>query len=275
MNSPDPYAGLVGRWYSFYIRRPRLACRVGSAMWDADFAPMYQRLAALGELPAGVTVLDAACGAGLALHWLDPSAVARYVGVDASPSMLARARKVAGNRGFRNAAFELADVADISSGDGVVDVCLFLNALHCVPDPAGAIAEVTRCLAPGGRLIGSMLIRGGSSRADQLLVREASRPNGTAGAGGTLADLERWLREADLIGIQAEHAGAMAVFEAGKPHRAPESGGDLRRSAAASLAQPGLPRRQRGAGTGPGHARGRANLTGTEVPGGATPEPGQ
>lgn len=216
MDSPDPYAGLVGRWYSFYIRHPRLAGRVGSALWDADFGPMYQRLAALGELPAGVTVLDVACGAGLALHWLDPSTVASYLGVDASPSMLARARTVAERRGFQNAAFELADVANIPYGDGAADICLSFNALHCVPDPPGAIAEVTRCLAPGGRLIGSMLVKGGSSRADHLLAREKSRPNGTAGPGGTFADLERWLHEADLMGIQTEHAGAMALFEAGK-----------------------------------------------------------
>jgi hypothetical protein len=43
--------------------------------------------------------------------------------------------------------------------------------------------------------------------------------DGTTGAGGTFADLQRWLREADLIGIQTEDAGAMAVFEAGKPNR--------------------------------------------------------
>lgn len=187
----DPYAGLVGRWYSFYIRHPWLACRVGSAMWGSDFAPMYQRLARLAELPAGVTVLDAACGAGLALHWLDPSAVARYTGVDASPSMLARARGVAARRGLRKVTFELADIADIPFGDGTADVCLLFNALHCVPDPPGAVAEVTRCLTPGGRLIGSMLIRGGSPRADRLLAREAGRSNGTAGPGGTLDDLER------------------------------------------------------------------------------------
>ena len=75
--------------------------------------------------------------------------MARYVGVDASPSMLARARRVAGSRGFRNAAFELADITDIPSANGTADVCLLFNALHCVPDPPGAIAEVTRCLAPG------------------------------------------------------------------------------------------------------------------------------
>lgn len=68
----DPYAGLVGRWYSFYIRRPRLGRCVGSALWGSDFAPLYARLARLADLPAGVTVLDAACGAGLALHCWTP-----------------------------------------------------------------------------------------------------------------------------------------------------------------------------------------------------------
>lgn len=162
----------MGRGYSFYIRHPRLASRIGSAMWGSDFAPMHERLARLAELPAGVTVLDAACGAGLALHWLDPSV--RYTGVDASASMLARARTVAARRGFGNAAFELADIADIPARDGGAEVCLLFNALHCVPDPPRAVTEAARCLAPGGRLIGSMLTRGASPRADRLL-REAAR----------------------------------------------------------------------------------------------------
>lgn len=110
---------------------------------------MYECLARLADLPAGVTVLDIACGAGLPLHWLNPSAVDRYVGVDASPSMLARVRAVADSRGFRNATFKLADITDIPIGDGAADVCLLFNVLHCVPDPPAAVSEVTRCLAPG------------------------------------------------------------------------------------------------------------------------------
>ncbi len=210
----DPYAGLLGRFYSFYIRHPRLARRVGSALWGADFAPMYAQLERLSGLPRGASVLDVACGAGLALNWLDPSAVSHYVGVDASPSMLARARDVAVRRGFRDAVFERADISSIPQADGAFEVGLLFNALHCVPDPPAAVVEVTRCLATDGELIGSMLIRGGSPQADRNLAREANRANGTAGPGGTIAELDGWLREAGLVGIRTTQHGAMAVFEA-------------------------------------------------------------
>lgn len=173
---------------------------------------MYQRLARLAELPPGVTVLDAACGAGLALQWLDPST--RYTGVDTSTSMLERARAVAAGREFRNAAFELADMTDIPARDGDAEVCLLFNALHCIPDPPRAVAEVARCLAPGGRLIGSMLVMDASPRADRLLVRGAARAKGTAGPGGTFDDLQRWLHLAGLTVVDTARRGAMTVFEA-------------------------------------------------------------
>lgn len=150
----------------------------------------------------------------LASHWLAPSAVVSYVGVDASPTMLGRAR-VAEVREFENACFELADVTDIGYPDAA-DVALFFNAPHCVPNPPSAVAEVTRCLKPGGRPIGSMLITG-SAKAERLLARERTRPNRAGGPGGTFADLDGWLHAAGLTDVDTAHEGAMAVFEAAGP----------------------------------------------------------
>ena len=94
---------------------------------------MFRSLASLRDLDAGVTVLDACCGAGIALRWLDPSAVRRYIGVDISSAMLDRALHVAERRGFENAELQLAGVEAIPLSDAAADVALLYNALHACP----------------------------------------------------------------------------------------------------------------------------------------------
>lgn len=210
----DPYAGLLGRFYSYYIQRPRVGRLVGRLFWDSDFVPMYQGLCSLADLPAAATVLDVPCGAGLALRWLDPGRSGRYLGVDCSPSMLARTRRTAGSRGFGDIKLHLADVTAIPLADASVDVCLLYNGLHCVDDPPAAVAEVVRCLRRGGSVQGSMLVCGASPRADRALSREARRSGGMMRAGGTTSDLQRWLDDAGLHGLQVSTSGALAVFSA-------------------------------------------------------------
>ncbi len=211
MDADDAYAGAVGRFYSFYIERPRLGRLVGRAVWGSDFAPMYQSLEALRALPSGATVLDVACGAGFALGWIDPSRGLHYIGVDDSPAMLARARKRAG--GFDNVDLRLANVELMPLPNGVAEVCLLYNALHCFRDPEAALNEVDRCLKPGGQLLGSMLVRGAVRRADRLFEADANRGGTTLGPGGTSDDLQRWLHDR-FTGVEVTTDGALAVFSA-------------------------------------------------------------
>lgn len=205
----DDYAGLKGRFYRGYIRRPAVGRLVGAALWGSDFRPLYRSLESLASLPERTTVLDAACGAGLALEWLDPRRRHSYVGIDLSPSMLARARAVASERGFDHVDLRLGDITAIPLADGAADVALCFNALHCVAEPQTVVDELARCLAAGGLALGTSLVWAGSSRADRLLRLDA-----TMGPGGTLADLDSWLRNAGLRNIEVEASGAMATFRA-------------------------------------------------------------
>ncbi|MGH3979556.1 MAG: class I SAM-dependent methyltransferase [Pseudonocardiaceae bacterium] len=211
----DGYGGLAGRCYSAYIERPLLGRAVIRLVWGGDARPMYRRLAALHDIPAGLTVIDAACGAGLALHWLEPSRVGRYLGIDTSPTMLARARERARRRGFRAVEFELADIAAIPFDDAAADVCLLYNALHVVPDPEAAVTEAVRCLKPGGRVEGSMLLRGERRRVDRLFELEQSKQTGLLGPGGTRSDLRRWLEA--LSDVDVEVTGSFAIFRGQRP----------------------------------------------------------
>ena len=209
MEVPDDYAGSRGRFYRWYIRRPGVGRLVGAALWGSDFRPLYRHLASLADLAPGTTVVDAACGAGLALEWLDPARGQRYLGIDRSPAMIQAARLVADSRGFADVTFHEGDVADLPLADGAADVALCFNALHCVADPQAVVRELARCVAPAGLVLGTSLVRGGSSRADRLL-----RLDPTMGPGGTLADLESWLGNVGLRNIEVEASGAMATFRA-------------------------------------------------------------
>ena len=153
----DPYAGALGRFYSVYIARPALARPLGRVLWRSDFAPMYASLAQLRALPAGVAVLDVACGAGVALLY---------------------------------------------------------NALHCLAHPEAVVQETVRCLTPGGRLLGRMLLRGVSPRVDRLMDRD--RDCTVMGPGGTRGGLEAW-RTQRLRSVRLDVHGAMAVFQALAP----------------------------------------------------------
>ena len=215
MSQADDYGGLGGRFYSAYIERPRLGRTVIRLLWGGDARPMYTSLEELRRLETGVTVVDAACGAGLVLGWLEPSRVGRYLGTDASPAMLGRARERAGRRGCAAAEFELADVAAIPLDDARADFYLLYNALHVVPDPGAAVAEAARCLKPGGHLVGSMLLRGEVRRVDRFFEHEQRKPTGLLGPGGTRADLGRWLDV--FVDVELIVGGSLATFRARRP----------------------------------------------------------
>jgi ubiquinone/menaquinone biosynthesis C-methylase UbiE len=103
----------------------------------------------LGERATG-RVLEVAIGTGRNLPFY--VAATSLTGVDVSPEMLAVARDKAEARGLpvdlREGDAQALPVAD-ASYDSVV-CCL---SLCTIPDPAAAIAEMRRALAPGGRLL--------------------------------------------------------------------------------------------------------------------------
>ncbi len=98
------------------------------------------------------TAGDLGCGIGTLL----PTLAARFrrvVAVDFSPAMLARARAACP---ARHVSFRRADLADLRTLAGRLDVALSVNAV-LTPDPARLdriFGELLRVLRPGGRLIG-------------------------------------------------------------------------------------------------------------------------
>lgn len=95
----------------------------------------------------GDVVLDVGCGSGRAVGELAARGV-RAIGVDADPAMIetATARWPAGE-------FHVADATALPLGDGSVTGYRADKVLHVVAEPALAVAEARRVLAPGGRAV--------------------------------------------------------------------------------------------------------------------------
>ena len=108
-----------------------------------------------GIIP-GARVLDVGCGTGTltlaAKRRAGPTGTAR--GIDASPEMITRAKEKAKKAGL-DVEFELASATSLPAANASYDVVLCSLALHHLPrsERAGAVAEMYRVLAAGGRAL--------------------------------------------------------------------------------------------------------------------------
>jgi ubiquinone/menaquinone biosynthesis C-methylase UbiE len=99
---------------------------------------------------AGGEVLEIAAGTGRNLPFY-PAGV-RLTCVELSPEMLAVARRRAGELG-RAADLRVGDAQDLPFGDASFDAVVCTLGLCTIPDDRKAVAEASRVLRPGGRLL--------------------------------------------------------------------------------------------------------------------------
>jgi SAM-dependent methyltransferase len=134
-------------------------------LWSA-YARFYDRIAGLspyremlGEVMAaidpkpGMRVLDAGCGTGeLAERLAAACPEVKYLGVDLSAPMLARARSRRTWPGsFRFVEGDLNDL--LAESTGIFDCVASVNVLWTLPDPAKTLSRMTAALQPGGRMV--------------------------------------------------------------------------------------------------------------------------
>jgi demethylmenaquinone methyltransferase/2-methoxy-6-polyprenyl-1,4-benzoquinol methylase/ArsR family transcriptional regulator len=97
-------------------------------------------------------LLDLGVGTGRMLE-LFAGQARRAVGVDQSPAMLALARSALESAGLRNASLRQGDLYALPVEAGGYDLVILHQVLHYLDDPARALREARRALAPGGRLV--------------------------------------------------------------------------------------------------------------------------
>ncbi|MFG3707686.1 methyltransferase domain-containing protein [Micromonospora sp. NPDC047670] len=100
----------------------------------------------LGDL-TGRAVVDAGCGSGRAVAELAERG-AHAIGVDLDPDMIAVARKR-----WPTGEFHVGDAYELPLETGSVSGYRADKVLHTLDDPARAVAEARRVLAPDGRVV--------------------------------------------------------------------------------------------------------------------------
>lgn len=113
---------------------------------DNPFAP--------GRLPVGGRVVDLGSGGGFDCFVAAElvGATGAVIGVDMTPAMLERARRVANELEARNVEFREGILEALPVPDGWADVVISNGVLNLVADKAQVLGEAHRVLHPGGVL---------------------------------------------------------------------------------------------------------------------------
>jgi ubiquinone/menaquinone biosynthesis C-methylase UbiE len=206
--TPNICASPFGALYDFYIERPRLMRVIGRMVWGIDASVLYDSMRPLAEIEDGKTVLDVPCGGGVAFRALPQGRNIRYVAIDIDETMLARARVRAQRRGLE-VELVAGDMLKLPFDDGEADLVLSYSGLHMVSDPERAVQELTRCLKPGGRLIGTTFLAGETRRSRTLFGIGARQGHPLPPAR---KDLIRWLKDAGIADATIGPQSGFAAF---------------------------------------------------------------
>jgi SAM-dependent methyltransferase len=165
-----------------------------AALDEQAAVPAIQRLHAIAVEMAGIRighrVADVGCGTGDVARALAATVGADgwVVGIDASGTMLAEARRRVGAAGLP-LEFRSGDVTDLDDPDCMFDATLCERVLQHVDNPEGAIAELVRVTRPGGRIVvidtdwGMHAVHGADPRLTASIV-DAWRNNAANGLSG-------------------------------------------------------------------------------------------
>lgn len=148
-------------------------------------------------------VLEVAVGTGLNLPYYPPGT--RLTGIDASPAMLAIARRRAAELGIQ-AQLREADAQALPFPDASFDAVVCTLSLCCIPADEAAISEMHRVLRPGGRLVlldhvasSNPVVHAGQRLLEQLTLRttgeyQTRRPLPLVAAAGFAIESQECLR---------------------------------------------------------------------------------
>lgn len=186
-------------------------------------------------------VLDIACGSGI---YTRPFArrlkAGRVIGLDISRPMLAHALRKSREEGLSNLDLIRGSALALPFRSERFDVVNCCAALHLLPDPAKALAEAQRVLAPGGRFTTAVLraragvLGRGQARIRRLLLGLRSF---------TRDELRDLLGRAGFTRFEVHHAaGVWMVASAVKPRRRRPGVQERRGRAAPRAGKRDLPR---------------------------------
>jgi SAM-dependent methyltransferase len=156
---------------------------------------------AIASLKPGETVLDIGSGGGFDA-FLAAGAVGEtghVIGVDATPEMVHKARRLAAEHGYDNVEFRLGEMENLPLADDSADAIISNCVVNLSPEKPRVFHEMFRVLTPGGRLAISDVVATAELPAE---IKEDLTLYSSCIAGAcTIDELEAMLTEAGFIGI--------------------------------------------------------------------------
>lgn len=150
---------------------------------------------AVADHPVG-KLIDVGTGTGRMIELFGPKADST-LGIDRSPEMLRLARVKLAEAGLSSAELRQGDMYSLPLPSSSVDTVIIHQVLHYAQQPAAAVAEAARVLAPGGRLI---IADFAPHEREELRIRDAH-----ARLGFSDEAMLRYLKAAGLKGRVVEH----------------------------------------------------------------------
>lgn len=106
------------------------------------------------NIQTGEIVLDLGSGAGLDCFIAGKMVGrrGRVIGVDMTPEMLSKSRKIAQENKIRNVEFRLGEIENLPIADNTADVCISNCVINMSLNKPRVYREIYRALKPGGRI---------------------------------------------------------------------------------------------------------------------------
>ena len=175
----DYFAANAARWDE--IRALYIAdAQVEASILEAAGPGPFRRLVDLGS------------GTGRMLTLLAPRAE-HAVGLDLSQQMLNVARRHVAEANLGRCELRHGDIFDTRLPEASADLVVVHQVLHYLTDPAAAVREAGRIVAPGGKLI---IVDFAPHKLEFLREQHQHRRLGFSDA-----EMARWLKEADLPNV--------------------------------------------------------------------------
>lgn len=178
---------------------------------DADLGLGCGLPTAFAHIKPGNMVIDLGSGAGndcfVARHETGPTG--KVIGIDFTPSMIAKARANADKLGYNNVEFREGDIDSMPVGDAVADVVVSNCVLNLVPNKQKVIAEMHRVLKPGGHFSVSDIVLEGE--LPEAMRHDAEMYAGCVAGAIQKTDYLNYIQEAGFRNITVQKSKPIII----------------------------------------------------------------